>query len=84
MVGDKGDDLLFAANAGLAFRALVLSGKGAATARELGITLPGKGFFQVIAEPESPAYPHLVLSSFRQLERGLELLTHGRMSFCGA
>lgn len=84
MVGDKGDDLLFAANAGLAFRALVLSGKGAGTARELDIALPGEGFFQVTAEPESPVYPHLVLSSFRQLERGLELLTCGRKPFCGA
>ena len=81
MVGDKEDDVLFAANAGLAFRALVLTGKGENTARKLDLPLPdrqcmqlGNTSVQFVDEPESPSHPHLLLSSFSALESGLALI----------
>lgn len=41
MVGDKVEDLLFGANAGLAAAVLVLTGKGEASARKLGLDADG-------------------------------------------
>lgn len=53
MVGDKVEDLLFGANAGLAAAVLVLTGKGEASARKLGLDVDGilqRGFVPVVAE----------------------------------
>lgn len=82
MVGDKSEDMRFAANAGLALRALVLTGKGTDTAKGLGIDLPGKRYLGYYGEPDSPACPHLVLAHFSQLERGLELFFMRRDRQC--
>ncbi len=74
MIGDKEEDMRFAAEAGLAARALVLTGKGMDTATRLGLT-PSGNFPAVTAQPASPGHPHLVISGFSQLERGLALLS---------
>lgn len=51
MIGDKLDDLAFAANAGLAAGLLVLSGKGAAQARDAGLPVPESGCVEVPGAP---------------------------------
>ena len=67
MVGDKVEDLLFAARAGLWLRGLVLTGKGEGTAAQLGLTLPSDKDFALYLEESRPEYPHLLL-------RGLDIL----------
>lgn len=57
MIGDKLDDLVFAANAGLAAGILVLSGKGAAEAREAGLPIPASGY------AECPGLPRRVVAA---------------------
>lgn len=74
MVGDKEDDMLFAANAGLAARVLVLTGKGKVTAEKLGIPIPSGPSVQVAHAPLSASHPHLCISGFSVLEKGLALL----------
>lgn len=51
MIGDKTDDLEFAANAGLAAGLLVLSGKGAMQARDRGYPVPESGFDELKGLP---------------------------------
>ena len=75
MIGDKEEDMRFAAQAGLA-RALVLTGKGGNTAARLGIDLSGR-LPRVTDTPESPGHPHLLIAEFSQLEQGLALLRGG-------
>ena len=72
MLGDKEEDVLFAANAGLALRGLVLTGKGESTARRLGLVTPGKAGPFFTARPGGPSRPHLLLPSFSELEAALE------------
>lgn len=74
MIGDKEEDMRFAAAAGLALRALVYTGKGAKTAEALGIELPGKRFLAWTARPETPAHPHFALPSFRMARKAMELV----------
>lgn len=74
MVGDKEEDMLFAANAEIAGRALVLSGKGRLTAQKLGLSPYGEGAVQAFAEPQSSAHPHIVLTDCSLLPQGLDLL----------
>ena len=78
MVGDKPEDMEFGARAGLAGRALVLTGKGRATAESLGISLPLETSLLVFGAPESPKHPHLVLTGFSRLEQGIALLNRSR------
>lgn len=78
MVGDKEEDMLFASAAGLALRALVYTGKGAETAKRLGIELPGKNYLQLTAEPQSPSYPHLAVPSFTLLRLAMRLIAMRR------
>lgn len=85
MLGDKEEDILFGANAGLALRGLVLTGKGVATAASLGIVLPRKGAcIHLVDEPDAPRFPHLVLSSFAQLDEVVRLLSMRQGWACGA
>ena len=51
MIGDKLDDLGFAANAGLSAGLLVLSGKGAEHARKAGYPVPVSGIVEVPGAP---------------------------------
>ena len=51
MIGDKLDDLAFAANAGLSAGLLVLSGKGADHARKAGFPVPAAGCAEVPGVP---------------------------------
>ncbi len=51
MIGDKLDDLAFAANAGLSAGVLVLSGKGAEHARKAGFPVPVSGCAEVPGSP---------------------------------
>ena len=51
MIGDKLDDLGFAANAGLSAGLLVLSGKGAEHARKAGYPEPVSGIVEVPGAP---------------------------------
>ena len=51
MIGDKLDDLGFAANAGLSAGLLVLSGKGAEHARRAGYPVPVSGIAEVPGAP---------------------------------
>lgn len=51
MIGDKLDDLGFAAHAGLSAGLLVLSGKGADHARKAGYPVPGSGAVEVPGTP---------------------------------
>lgn len=74
MIGDKEEDMRFATTAGLALRALVYTGKGAATAERLGIRLSGKTFLEWTAFPPTPAHPHFVLPSFYMLRKAMELI----------
>lgn len=73
MVGDKEEDMRFAARAGLAGRLLVLTGKGRDTANRLGIALP-EALAKVTACPAHPGHPHLVIPDFTRLEQGIFLL----------
>ena len=74
MIGDKEEDMLFASRAGLACRALVLTGKGAGTAARLGLQTPEQTDVCFTAQPDNPSHPHLLLPDFRCLEHGLTLL----------
>jgi len=78
MLGDKEEDILFAARAGLALRGLVLTGKGEETAERLVLPRPGADGLFFTAHPGSPSQPHLVLSSFHVLEAGLERASSAR------
>lgn len=78
MVGDKKEDMRFAAAAGLALRALVYTGKGKAAAASLGIRLPGRTFLEWTAAPPSPAHPHFALPSFSMLRKAMELISMNR------
>lgn len=74
MIGDKEEDMLFAARAGLAGRALVLTGKGSAAAARLGLAQVDKPL--VPSLPDRPeALPDLLLPGFNCLEQGLALLS---------
>jgi len=68
MLGDREDDILFAANAGLAMRGLVLTGKGQGTLERLHLAAPGASGFRYSHDPRQPSQPHLVLSSLAFLE----------------
>ena len=86
MLGDKEEDILFAANAGLALRGLVLTGKGEETAKRLALPRPIASRLEAdgvsfAAHPESPSHPHLILRSFQALEAGLE---RAKDVLCGA
>ena len=74
MIGDKEEDMRFAAAAGLALRALVYTGKGEKTAKNLGVNLPGKRYLEWTARPESDAHPHFALPSFRMARKAMELI----------
>ena len=71
MAGDKVDDMLFAANAGLWLRALVLTGKGENTAAKLGLVLPADQPFALYPEEARPEYPHLLLRGLHCLPQAL-------------
>lgn len=58
MAGDKPSDVAFGLNAGLALVALVLTGKGEESARELGLP-PLRGGVAVL-EDRQPHWPHAV------------------------
>ena len=73
MIGDKEEDMRFAAAAGLAGRVLVLTGKGEKTARALGFD-PSADVMRVKAAPASPGHPHLIIPDFASLERAIALL----------
>lgn len=85
MVGDKPEDILFAGNAGLCLRGLVLTGKGMSTAEHLSLPLPGKSGALYLERPASLSHPHLILRSFEALRVGLAQ-THGTggSAICGA
>ena len=68
MLGDKEEDILFAANAGLAMRGLVLTGKGQATLDRLHLAGPGASGFRYSKDARQPSQPHLVLASLASLE----------------
>jgi len=72
MLGDKEEDILFAARASLALRGLVLTGKGKDTAARLALPEPGCDGVSFTAHPAAPSHPHLILRSFQTLEAGLE------------
>ena len=71
MAGDKGEDMLFAANAGLWLRVLVLTGKGENTAAKLGLALPEDQPFALYPEEARPEYPHLLLRGLHCLPQAL-------------
>lgn len=83
MVGDKEEDILFAAHSGLALRGLVLTGKGADTAGRLALPMPGASGLSFVERPALPSHPHLVLSSFGALEAGIERSGVARERACG-
>lgn len=78
MVGDKPEDMLFAANAGLAGSVLVLTGKGQQTAQSAPIARFFKGknsnsgatFYECRGEK----YPYAVIQSFFDLDRAVMLI----------
>ena len=78
MVGDKPEDMAFAARAGLAGRILVLTGKGAGTAVALGLdglfesSGPETGVWRVNGRGES--FPDIIIEDFSFLEAALALL----------
>ena len=78
MAGDKEEDMLFGAAAGLGMRILVLTGKGKATAEKLGIPLSSGSSVQVWHAPLSGAHPHLCISDMSLLAEGLSLFQQGR------
>ena len=83
MLGDKEEDILFAARAGLVLRGLVLTGKGEDTAKRLALPRPGVDGVSFTAHPDSPSYTHLVLRSFQALEVGLERAFSEKGAACG-
>lgn len=83
MVGDKREDMGFAATAGLALRILVLTGHGREAAAALGLALHDESCLVCNAEAHSPMYPQLVIPSFFQLKHGLELFTMSQRQSCG-
>lgn len=83
MVGDKEEDILFAANAGLAGRVLVLTGKGQTSAARLGISLSGK-YPQWDTCPAEPSLPHAIIPDFSLLERVVDLCSTKQDGLCGA
>lgn len=84
MVGDKEEDMLFGANAAIATRVLVLTGKGRATAQKLGIALPSGSSSLVACAPISKAHPHLCIPGLGALEEGLALLANAKETPCPA
>ena len=83
MLGDKEEDILFAARAGLALRGLVLTGKGEDTAKRLALPRPGTDGVSFTAHPDSPSHPHLILNSFQVLEVGLQRFFSANGAACG-
>lgn len=83
MAGDKEEDILFAANAGLAGRVLVLTGKGQNTAARLGISLSGK-YPQWDACPAEPVLPHAIIPDFSLLEKAVDLCSAKQDGLCDA
>ena len=77
MIGDKEEDMRFAAAAGFAGRILVLTGKGEKTARGLGLD-PSVNAMCVNDAPDSPGHPHLLVPDFTALERAIALLSGER------
>ena len=73
MIGDKEEDMRFAAAAGLAGRILALTGKGEKTARGLGLD-PRADAMRVNGAPASPGHPHLIVPDCTLLERAVALL----------
>ena len=73
MVGDKPEDMAFAANAGLAGRFLVATGKGKATIERFGLQeqLQQRTF---IAKPAAPELPQYILEDFSALPKAIALL----------
>lgn len=84
MVGDKGEDMAFAAAAKLALRVLVLTGHGRDAARKLGLNLPEGRYLELVSEPPSPLHPQMLLPSLSHLPRGLELISMTGGIACGA
>jgi D-glycero-D-manno-heptose 1,7-bisphosphate phosphatase len=84
MVGDKAEDMLFAANAGLAARILTLTGKGRGTAEALGLAIGPAPFLGLYPQPASPAHPHACVSDFSLLGEALERLAALKGSPCAA
>ena len=84
MLGDKEEDLLFAARAGLALRGLVLSGKGAATAQRLGLEGAERTGRFFTAHPTALSHPHLLLPSFGDLQTALSEYYAAGERPCGA
>lgn len=74
MIGDKEEDMRFAAAAGLAGRILVLTGKGEKAAQGLGLE-PSADAMRVYDAPASPGHPHLLVPDFTLLERAIALLS---------
>ncbi len=85
MVGDKPEDMAFAARAGLVGRILVLSGKGAATAQTQGLdavlkasslvdnnTPAENSLWRIVRQGETS--PDVVIAGFSSLTRAVELL----------
>ena len=78
MVGDKAEDMAFAAEAGLAGRILVLTGKGAATAVALGLggliadSDPETGLWRTKRQGE--AYPDVIIEDCSFLAQAHALL----------
>ena len=73
MVGDKPEDMAFAANAGFAGRFLVATGKGQATIERFGLhhQLQQRTF---IAQPAAPELPQYILEDFSALPEAIALL----------
>lgn len=73
MIGDKTSDVEFGHNAGLFATVLVETGKGADTAKELGLSpapeLPG---FTIYPEPASTKHPHILARNLHGAMRGLK------------
>ncbi len=81
MVGDKIEDLAFAAGAGLALRVLTLTGKGGKTLEVLcrptdPLSRPDRraaGPLPRLDRNAAGHAPHLIIENFRQLVRGIAL-----------
>lgn len=73
MVGDKPEDMAFAANAGLAGRFLVATGKGRDTIARFGLheQVQQRTF---IARPAAPELPQYILEDFAELPNAIALL----------
>ena len=76
MVGDKVEDMLFARNAGLAGGVLVLTGKGIASAEQLGVELPSgfEGLLVCEAACLHGRPPVIIISDFSYIERAAPML----------